>query len=45
MLAVLLFSFLTFFALFMILVSQRMGLGDAEDRLGGIKSSLRRMGR
>ena len=43
--AVLLFSFLTFLVLFTYLVLQRMALGDAEDRLGGIKSSLRRMGR
>jgi len=42
MAAVLLFSFVTFLILFVFLVAQRMALRDAEDRLGGIKSAMRR---
>ena len=42
MAAVLLFSFITFFILFVFLVAQRMALREAEDQLGGIKSAMRR---
>lgn len=42
MLAVLLFSFLTFLVFFAYLVAERMALMDSEDRLRGVRLALRR---
>ena len=44
MAVVLLFSFITFLILFVCLVAQRMGLREAEDQLGQIRSAARRRG-
>jgi heme exporter protein C len=45
MYGVLLFSFVTFFVLFVYLVLERASLRDAEDQIGRLRSSLRRSGR
>ena len=45
MYAVLLFSFITFFVLFVYLVLERASLQDAEDQIGRLRFSLRRSGR
>jgi heme exporter protein C len=45
MYGVLLFSFTTFFVLFVYLVLERASLRDAEDQIGRLRSSLRRSGR
>ena len=45
MLAVLMFSFLTFLLLFLCLVLERIALRNAEDQLGAIRHTLRRAGR
>ena len=44
MLLVLLFSFLTFMALFAYLLLERLSLRDAEDRVRGLRLALRRAG-
>ncbi len=45
MYVVLLFSFITFLVLFLYLVLERASLRDAEDQIGRLRSSLRRLGR
>ena len=45
MYGVLLFSFITFFVLFVYLALERASLRDAEDQIGRLRSSLRRSGR
>ena len=45
MYGVLLFSFITFFVLFVYLMLERASLRDAEDQIGRLRSSLRRSGR